>query len=225
MAAAGAKVVVVGRRETELQQACVEIGANASYVPFDVTHVDKAPELITKAAKAAGSPVSILVNNAGIHLKKLAVDTTPEEFQTVLTTHVCAAHAISRAALPGMIERKHGNILFTASMTTFIGMPLVIAYTSAKSALGGMTRALAAEASPHGIRVNSIAPGWIDSAMTRKALNSDPQRKAKVLGRTPMARLGQADDIGWAAVYLCSPSARFVTGVVLPVDGGALIGF
>ena len=86
-------------------------------------------------------------------------------------------------------------------------------------------RTLATEWGPHGVRVNAIAPGWIASDMLDKAMSGDPVRKAKVLGRTPMARFGDPDDIGWAAVYLASPAAKFITGVVLPVDGGAAIGF
>jgi NAD(P)-dependent dehydrogenase (short-subunit alcohol dehydrogenase family) len=225
MAAAGAKVVLVGRREPELQAAAAQIGERASYVAHDITRLNTAAELVTKAGAAAGSPISILVNNAGIHLKKSAVDTTPEEFQSVLTTHVCAAHALSSAVLPGMINRGHGNILFTASMTAIIGMPLVIAYSAAKSAYIGMTRALAAEASPNGIRVNTIAPGWIESPMLRKALDGDSNRSNKILGRTPMGRFGDPEDIGWTAVFLTSPAAKFITGAVLPVDGGASMGF
>ncbi len=225
LANAGAKVVLVGRREAELSAAASGIGTSASYVAHDITQLDKAADLVVAAEKAAGAPVSILVNNAGIHIKKPASETTPEEFQSVLTTHVCAAHALTRAALPGMIQRKHGSILFTASMTSLMGMPLVIAYSAAKSAYVGMTRALAAEVSIEGVRVNAIAPGWIESPMLRKALAGDEKRSNKILSRTPMARFGDPEDIGMAAVYLCSPAAKFVTGVILPIDGGASMGF
>jgi gluconate 5-dehydrogenase len=166
-------------------------------------------------------PISILVNNAGVHLKKPAVDTTPTEFGAVLQTHVAAAFSLTRAALPGMIERKHGTVLFIASMTSLFGIPLVVAYSAAKSAYLGMTRTLAAEVSRHGVRVNAIAPGWIESDMLRQALDGDPARSKKILDRTPMNRFGAVEDIGLAATYLCSPAAKFVTGVVLPVDGGA----
>jgi len=84
---------------------------------------------------------------------------------------------------------------------------------------------MATELSPHGIRINMIAPGWIETAMSRKALDGDPARKQKILSRTPMAQLGEPADVGWAAVYLASPAAKFVTGVMLPVDGGVSIGF
>lgn len=225
LASAGAKVVLVGRREDELKKASAEIGAAASYVAHDVTQLNRAAELIAAAERAAGAPISILINNAGIHLKKPVVETKPEEFQSVLTTHVCAAQALTTAVLPGMLARGHGNILFTASMASLFGIPLVIAYSAAKSAYVGMVRTLATEVSSKGVRVNAIAPGWIESPMLRKALDSDPARSNKILGRTPMGKFGEADDIGNAAVFLCSPAAKFITGVVLPVDGGASIGF
>ncbi len=224
MAAAGARVILVGRREAELQAAVKEIGPAASYLVHDVTQLDKAELLIAEAARTIG-PVTCLVNNAGIHLKKPAVETTPEEFQKVLTTHIVGAHALTRAVAPGMIERKHGTILFTASMASLFGIPMVIAYTAAKTAMVGMVKGYATELSAHGIRVNAIAPGWIETEMSRKALDGDPARKAKILGRTPMAKLGAPEDIAWAAVYLASPAAKFVTAVTLPVDGGASVGF
>jgi NAD(P)-dependent dehydrogenase (short-subunit alcohol dehydrogenase family) len=225
LAAAGARVVLVGRREDELKKAVAELGASASFVRHDVTAVGEADKLVEAAARAAGAPIDILINNAGVHLKKPAVETTPEEFFTVLNTHVLGAHALTRAVLPGMIQRRRGNILFIASMAALFGFPKVVAYAAAKSAYVGMVRTLATEVSMHDVRVNAIAPGWIDSAMMRKALDGDPARRDKILGRTPMNRFGEADDIGWAAVYLCSPAAKFITGVVLPVDGGVSIGF
>ena len=110
-------------------------------------------------------------------------------------------------------------------MASQYGIPLVMGYTAAKSAIEGMTRAMAVELSPVGIRVNCIAPGFIETAMSRKALAADPERKNKVLSRTPMRRLGQVEEIADAAAYLCSDSASFITGVILPVDGGNSIGF
>lgn len=222
---AGARVVLVGRRETELSNAASSLGKAAAYVVQDVTQFDRAPELISKAEQAFGAPITILANNAGINLKKFAVDTTPADLNNVLQTNVVAAHALSVAALPGMIQRKRGNILFTASMASLFGIPYLTAYAAAKSAYLGMVRTMAVEVSQHGVRVNAIAPGWIESAMSRKALSNDPAREQRILTRTPMGKLGEADDIGHAAVYLCSPAAKFVTGVVLPVDGGISIGF
>ena len=221
---AGAQVVLVGRRADVLKTAAKKLGRSATIEAHDITQLDQVDDLIQHVNKSVG-PVSILVNNAGIHLKKLAVDTTPREFNTVLQTHVVAAFALTRAVLPAMIKRKHGNVLFTASMASLFGIPYVSAYSAAKAAHLGVVRSLATEVSQHGVRVNAIAPGWIDSDMMRKALDNDPARKAKILGRTPMNCFGSAEDIGWAATYLCSPAGKFITGVVLPVDGGVSIGF
>lgn len=225
MILAGARVVLVGRRESELSKACGELGPRAAFVAHDITLLDEAAPLIDRAELAAGAPISILVNNAGIHLKKFSVDTTPEDFQTVFNTHVFAAHALTRALIPGMLERGSGSILFTSSMAAFMGVPQVLAYAAAKSAYFGMVSTLSAELGAKGVRVNAIAPGWIFSAMTQKALDNDPARKAKIMSRIQMGRMGSPEDIGWAAVYLSSPAAGYVTGVTLPVDGGAVVGF
>jgi gluconate 5-dehydrogenase len=222
---AGAEVILVGRREEPLQKAVETLGPQAHYAVQDVTQTDRAASLVARAQDVAGQPVSILVNNAGIHIKKPAVDTSVDEFQQVLQTHVLAAHALTTAVLPGMLERGRGSILFTASMASYLGLPGVVAYSAAKSAYMGMVRTLAAEVSPAGVRVNGIAPGWIHSDMADRVMAKDPARKEKIIARTPMGAFGQPEDIGWAAVYLCSPAARFVTGITLPVDGGAHIGF
>jgi gluconate 5-dehydrogenase len=225
MIAAGARVVLVGRREDELANACADLGKSASFVAQDITRFDELPALVQRAEEAAGAPVSILVNNAGIHLKKFAVDTTPEEFQSVLNTHLLAAHALTRAVVPGMLARGHGSILFTSSMAAFMGVPQVVAYAAAKSAFFGMVATLSAELAARGVRVNSIAPGWIFSEMSSKALDGDPARKAKVMSRIQMGRMGRPEDIGNAAVFLSSPAAAYITGVTLPVDGGAVASF
>lgn len=224
MRAAGAKVVLAGRREAELAAAVKELGEGAAYVVHDVNKLDAASALVAQVEKAHG-PISCLVNNAGQNLKKPAVDTTAEEFEAIMRTHIFGAHALVRAVAPGMIERKRGSILFTASMASIFGIPYVIAYTAAKSAMVGLVRGYAVELSPHGVRVNAIAPGWIETAMSRKAMEGDPARKNKIVSRTPMAKFGDPEDIGWAAVYLSSPAAKFVTGVMLPVDGGVSMGF
>lgn len=220
----GAKVALVGRRENELLLAVKELGAGASYFVHDITQTDRADELIEKIESEVG-PINCLVNNAGKHLKKPAIETSPEEFQEILNTNVVGIHALNNAVMPGMIERQSGSIIFIASMASLFGIPQVIAYSAAKTAHLGMVRTLATEVSSHGVRVNAIAPGWIETEMSRKALDNDVARRNKILERTPMKRLGQPDDIGWAAVYLASAAAAFVTGVVLPIDGGASIGF
>ena len=224
LVAAGARAVLVGRRQAELARACSGLGDRAFALPGDITHLDAIPNLADRAEALAG-PITILVNNAGIHLKKAATETTDAEFAAVLQTHVFGAFALTREVGRRMVGRRHGSIIFITSMAAFIGVPLVVAYSAAKTAYIGMVRALATEWGPHGVRVNGIAPGWIESDMLERALAGDPARKAKILGRTPLGRFGEPDNIGWAAVYLASPAASFVNGVVLPVDGGAAESF
>ncbi len=220
----GAKVILIGRRKNELEKARTALGANAFVLAGDVTKLESIPALVRQAESTAG-PISILVNNAGVHLKKFALETSDAEFAAVMQTHVFGSFALSREVGRRMVERKSGSILFTASMASLFGIPLVVAYSAAKSAYSGMVRTLAVELGEHGIRVNAIAPGWIESDMMNEALSGDQARKAKILGRTPLNQFGQAEDIGWTAVYLSSPAAKFVTGVILPVDGGVSIGF
>jgi gluconate 5-dehydrogenase len=224
MVRAGARVVLVGRRQEVLTRAVDALGPAASYELHDVTRVAEAASLSRRVEERVG-PISILVNNAGVHLKKPAMETTEEEFLQVFNTHVMGAFALTRAVAPGMVERRRGSILFIASMASLFGIPQVVAYTAAKTAYVGLVNALTVELSPHGVRVNAIAPGWIDTDMLRRAIAGDSERESKILSRTPMNRFGTPEDVGQAAVYLCSPAAQFVTGVVLPVDGGASIGF
>ncbi len=220
----GARVVIAGRREEPLHSAVEKLGPNAFYRVFDVTDFEEGHALIAGIEQQVG-PVSILVNNAGIHLKKAVEETTVEDFQAVLDTHLTGAFALSRAVIPFMKERRHGSILFMASMASLFGIPYVVAYSAAKSAYTGIVVTLSAELAEYGIRANAIAPGWIESDMMHTAVDSDPERGRRILTRTPMHRFGQPEDVGWAAVYLSSPAASFVTGVVLPIDGGASIGF
>lgn len=224
MHAAGAKVALIGRRKEELAKAVEKLGEGATYFVHDITEMDKADDLTKRVTSELG-PITCLVNNAGKHLKKAALETSSDEFLSILNTNVVGAHALTNAIAPGMLERKSGSIIFIASMASLFGIPNVIAYSAAKTAHLGMVRTLSTEFSPHGVRVNAIAPGWIETEMSRKALENDPARKDKIICRTPMKKLGQPSDIGWAAVYLASPAAAFVTGAILPIDGGASIGF
>ena len=221
---AGAEVVIAGRRADVLEKAAVKLGDQASYRVFDVTDTSTAGSLIESIEKELG-PVTTLINNAG-HIFKAPIEETPEtEFELLIKTHTTGAFALCKAVVPSMKRAGSGHMLFTASMSAIFGLPQVIGYAAAKSALLGMVRSLATELSPSGIRVNAIAPGWIQSELLKKTVEADPDRKHKVLSRTPMGSFGTAEDIGWAAVYLCSPAARFVTGICLPVDGGIAIGF
>lgn len=224
MVQAGARVVLVGRQSAKLAAAASAIGSNAAWAVHDVSDHASMASFAADVVLQHGV-IDILVNNAGIHLKQAALETDVADFQRLLDVHVLGAHSFVQAFAPAMVERGKGTILFIASMASLFGIPKVVAYAAAKSAYLGMARTLATELSPSGVRVNVIAPGWIETAMSRQAMQGDPEREQRILSRTPLGRFGTAEDVGWAAVYLCSDAARFVTGAVLPVDGGVSIGF
>jgi NAD(P)-dependent dehydrogenase (short-subunit alcohol dehydrogenase family) len=223
-AASGARVVITGRRNDVLTEAAKRLGKNVFTEQHDVTDLSSAAALIERIAERHGTP-GILVNNAGTHVKKPLEGHSLADFHGILATHVEGAFAITQATVPLMKQAGIGSILFIASMSSLIGMPNIVAYSAAKSAYLGMVRSLASELGPYNIRVNAIAPGWIETPMLSAALAGDMERQQKILARTPQRRFGTPDDIGWSAVYLSSPAASFVNGVVLPVDGGASIGF
>lgn len=224
LAKAGASVLITGRDETALERACASIGTNTAYAVLDLTKLDSIPAFIDQAVAEKGA-FDILVNNAGINLKKEVLDLTDEEFDRIIKTNQYAVFSLTREVAKQMVKQGHGSIVMISSMASQYGIPKVVAYSASKSAVEGMTRALAVELSPHGVRVNCIAPGFIATDMSAKALDNDPERKQKVMSRTPMGRMGAPADIGHAVVYLCSDEANYVTGVVLPVDGGNSIGF
>lgn len=220
----GARVIIAGRREDALQAAVAKLGANAAYKVCDLAHLPAAVTLVESVEKEYGA-IDILVNNAGINLKKNVLEVSDEEFAEVVRTNQLAVFSLTREVAKKMVDRKKGNIIMISSMAAQYGIPKVIAYTAAKSAVEGMTKALAVELSPLGLRINCIAPGFIETDMSAKALNNDPERKNRVLSRTPMQHLGKPDDVGLAAVFLASEAAKYITGVILPVDGGNSIGF
>lgn len=216
--------IVIGRDEQKLQNAKNELGDLCETISFDLANLKEIPELIKGIADKHGK-IDILVNNAGINMKKEFCEVTDDDFQYILQTNVVSVFAISREVTKVMIEKGSGSIINISSMASQYGIPKVIAYTASKTAIDGMTRAMAVELSPKGIRVNSIAPGFIATDMSAKALNNDPERKQKVMSRTPMGYLGDPADIGTTALFLVSDGAKYITGVVLPVDGGNSIGF
>ena len=221
---AGIETIIVGRDQEKLKIAKEQLGNLCHAIACDVSDLSSVPGFVIDVLKKFGQ-IDILVNNAGINMKKEITDVTDEDFQKVITTNLTAVFVMSREVIRHMQEKKAGCIINISSMAAQYGLPKVIAYSASKTAIDGITRAMAVELGPKGIRVNAIAPGFIYSAMTAKALDSDPERKAKVFNRTPMGHMGQPEDIGAAALYLASDAAKYVTGVVLPIDGGNSIGF
>lgn len=218
------RTVIIGRDTQKLNAAREKLGPLCIPVAGDLSDLDAIPALVQRIISEHGS-INILVNNAGINLKKIFTEVSDEEFQRILLTNVTAVFSLSREVVKHMLANGGGSIINISSMAAQYGIPKVIAYTASKSAIEGMTKAMAVELSPQGIRVNCIAPGFIATDMSAKALDNDPERKQKVMSRTPMGAMGAPADIGDAALFLAGDAARYITGVVLPVDGGNSIGF
>jgi len=224
LVAADIQTIIIGRDINKLNEAKKALGDLCYTIAADLKDTKALPALVSNMITSFGR-IDILINNAGINLKKPFTEVTDDEFENILQTNVTAMFALSREVVKHMIANKQGAIVNISSMASQYGLPKVIAYTASKGAIEAMTRAMAVELSPDGIRVNCIAPGFIYSAMSAKALDSDPERKAKVFGRTPMGIMGQPADIADAAAFLVSDEAKYITGVILPVDGGNSIGF
>jgi len=219
------RTIIVGRNQKKLDCARQKLGGLCEPLSYDLNLLPGIPKLVMDLTQRFGQ-IDILVNNAGINLKKEFTEVTDAEFQNIQLTNVTTVFALSREVVKGMLEKgKGGTIINISSMASQYGLPKVIAYTASKSAIEGMTRAMAVELSPLGIRVNCIAPGFIATDMSAKALNDDTERMQKVMSRTPMGKLGQPGDVADAALFLVSDAAKYITGVVLPVDGGNSVGF
>lgn len=222
---AGAKVCVVSSRSPEeAAKALGEFGENVAFYQFNIVDVDDAQALVDRIVKEHGH-VDFLVNNAGNHCKKFIWDMSVEDYKRVLDVHLVGSFAMTKAVVPYMKKQTYGRILFMASMTSYIGMPQVIGYSTAKAGFLGMIHELTAELAEYGITVNAIAPGWIDTPMFHQATDNDPPRLAKILGRIPAKSVGDPMDVGMCAAFLCSDAARYISGSCIPVDGGALNGF
>jgi Dehydrogenases with different specificities (related to short-chain alcohol dehydrogenases) len=225
MSRSGARVIALGSRDDASGKAALaDMPGETFYYQYDVTDTDRAQALVDSLTARHGA-ITTLVNNAGNHCKKPIEEMTVAEFTDVLEVHLVGSFALTKALIPHMKANGSGSVIFQASMTSFIGQPNVLGYSAAKAGMLGMVRTLASECGASGVRVNAIAPGWIDTPMFRKATDNDAPRLAKILGRIPMNRTGLPEDIGLAAVFLASDAARYISGVCLPVDGGALIGF
>ncbi len=217
--------IIIGRDQNKLKAAKSKLGELCIPITFDLNKLSSIREMVNLLIDEHGS-IDILVNNAGINLKKDFQDVTDDEFQQILLTNVTSIFSLSREVVKCMLQKNiKGSIINISSMASQYGIPKVIAYSASKSAIEGMTRAMAVELSPKGIRVNCIAPGFIATDMSAKALNNDKERKDKVISRTPMGMLGAPSDIADAALFLAMESSKYVTGIVLPVDGGNSIGF
>lgn len=219
----GYQVLITGRNAEKLALAAKEIGCEG--LAFDQSHLPEIPSFI-KSLVAKYGRLDVLVNNAGINQKKPLLETSDEDFERIVKVNQAALFSFSREAAKVMqTQADRGSIVHISSMAAQYGIPQVISYSAAKTAVDGMTRAMAVDLGPLGIRVNAVAPGFIETPMSAKALDHDPDRKNRVLSRTPLGKLGRPKDVADAVFFLASEQAAFITGVVLRVDGGNAIGF
>jgi 3-oxoacyl-[acyl-carrier protein] reductase len=215
--AQGARVVLSGTRMEALESLRAALGDRASVAPCDLGDKASVDELVKKAESAASAPIDILVNNAGITRDNLFMRMKDEEWDQVIAVNLTAAFRLSRAVLRGMMKKRWGRIISITSVVGVTGNPGQGNYAAAKAGLIGMTKALAAEVASRNITVNTVAPGFIATAMT-DALTEE--QKTALLTRVPAGRLGDPRDVAAAVTYLASDEAAYVTGHTLHVNGG-----
>ena len=212
-----ATVVLHGTRAKRLAALADELGTNAHVVTANLSSREEAASLAEQAAEAAGTPISILVNNAGITRDNLMMRMKDEEWDDVLDVNMTASMMITRACLRVMMKARFGRIISISSIVGFTGNPGQANYAASKAGMIGFSKALAAEVASRGITVNVIAPGFIATPMTDVL---DDGQKEGLLGRVPMGRLGEADEIAASTVFLASKEAGYITGGTLHVNGG-----
>jgi 2-dehydro-3-deoxy-D-gluconate 5-dehydrogenase len=222
LAAAGADIIGVSAT-IETTGSAIATAVEAHGRSFEARAVDFADRAAVLALgdELRQRHVDILVNNAGTIERAPAAEHPLELWDRVVEVDLSSQFVLTQAVANGMLERGRGRIIFTASLLSFQGGINVPGYAAAKSGIAGLVRALSNEWAARGVTVNGIAPGYIATDNTR-ALRADPQRSQAILDRIPAGRWGDADDLAGATVFLASPAADYVSGVILPVDGGWL---
>lgn len=224
LAAAGADIVAVSAtldpQGSAVQEAVESHGRSFSGHRVDFADPDAVASFGSGLA-GSGTPIDILINNAGTIERAPAAEHSVDSFSRVIQINLTSQFILTQLIGRGMLARGSGRIIFTASLLSFQGGINVPGYTASKSAVAGLIRALANEWTASGVTVNGIAPGYIATDNTA-ALRADPGRTQAILDRIPAARWGEPEDLGGAAVFLSSDAARYISGVILPVDGGWL---
>jgi len=218
--ARGANVVLSGTREAVLQELAASLKERVSVAAANLSDAAAVDGLIEAAETAAGTPLDILVANAGITRDGLLMRMKDDDWETVIKVNLESYFRLSRAAMRGMMKRRFGRIIGITSVVGVMGNPGQANYAASKAGMIGFSKALAQEVASRGITVNCVAPGFIESPMT-DGLNE--QQKAAILGKIPSGRLGSGGDVAAACAYLASDEAGYVTGQTLHVNGGMVM--
>jgi NAD(P)-dependent dehydrogenase (short-subunit alcohol dehydrogenase family) len=222
-AQAGADVIPTSRRPEQVEAAAREIeefGRRSLRVSSDVSDRASLERVLTEAIEAFGK-VDILVNSAGRTKRAPTIEFTEEDWDAIIDTNLTGTLRACQVFGKHMLERASGSIINIASLSTFVALHEVAAYSASKAAVGSLTKSLAVEWSNRGVRVNAIAPGVFRTALNTKLLD-ETERGREFLLRTPMRRFGNVDELAGAAIFLASDAASFVTGEIIAVDGGFL---
>jgi 2-deoxy-D-gluconate 3-dehydrogenase len=222
LAAAGAGIGVAARDTAKSAAAVKELealGAPAHAVEVDVTREGSVADMVQEMVKRFGR-LDILVNNAGINIRKPPESYTLDEWRRILDTNLTGAFLCARAAHPLMVKAGGGKIINVGSMFSLFGATFTAPYGASKGGIVQLTRSLAAAWAKDNIQVNAILPGWIHTDLTIQTRRDVPGLHERVLARTPAGRWGVPEDLAGVAVFLASPASDFVTGAVIPVDGG-----
>jgi len=221
LAGAGAAVACAARARDQIESTAAAIeasGGRARAFQLDVTNGEQIRASV-QGAEAALGPIDILVNNAGVTLDKPTLEVSDEEWDQVLVTNITSMFRCARAVAPGMIARGRGKIINLGSMYGVLGVPRYAAYCASKAAVAGLTRSLAAEWARHGIQVNCLAPGYVNTDIPRAAM-ADPKIRERFLSKIPARRIGEPEEVATLAVYLASGASDFMTGQTVYLDGG-----
>lgn len=222
---AGAEVTLVDINEEGLKTAAAEMGAEGSpahYVAGDLSKLEELDRLYAKMLDTLGGRVDILVNGAGIQYREKAVDFPLDRWQSIITINLSAVFRLSQLAGRTMLAQKSGKIINIASMTSWFGSEMIPAYASSKGGVMQLTKALSNEWAGEGVCVNAIAPGYMATKLTSDMKQKNPAQYAEITSRIPAHRWGTPDDLKGAVVFLASHASDYISGAILPVDGGYL---